>query len=147
MSRPEHLAPPEIFYNDTEARKYTANSRVAAIQAEMTERSLQLLNLSQPSFLLDIGCGSGLSGQVLEEHGHNWVGLDVSESMLQVALENAEGGGDLVLSDIGQGMGFRAGSFDGAISISVIQWLCNADKSDHVPRKRLMVWIVVGFNQ
>jgi 18S rRNA (guanine1575-N7)-methyltransferase len=105
----------------------------------MTERAIQLLNLDSPSLLLDIGCGSGLSGQVLEDHGHLWCGLDVSESMLQVALERGEGGGDLVLSDIGQGMGFRAGSFDGAISISVIQWLCNADKSDHVPRKRLMV--------
>jgi len=24
MSRPEHQAPPEIYYGDTEARKYTA---------------------------------------------------------------------------------------------------------------------------
>lgn len=24
MSRPEHQAPPEIFYGDVEARKYTA---------------------------------------------------------------------------------------------------------------------------
>jgi 18S rRNA (guanine1575-N7)-methyltransferase len=141
MSRPEHTAPPEIFYNDTEARKYTGNSRVVAIQAEMTERALELLNLDKAGMILDIGCGSGLSGQVLEEHGHMWCGLDVSESMLQVALERSEGGGDLILSDIGQGIGFRAGSFDGAISISVIQWLCNADKSDHVPRKRLMVYI------
>ena len=33
--RPEHLAPPEIFYDDTEAQKYTANSRIAAIQVEL----------------------------------------------------------------------------------------------------------------
>lgn len=26
MSRPEHIAPPEIFYGDTEAQKYTAKS-------------------------------------------------------------------------------------------------------------------------
>lgn len=30
--RPEHTAPPEIFYNDSEAQKYTQNSRIAAIQ-------------------------------------------------------------------------------------------------------------------
>lgn len=24
MSRPEHQAPPEVYYGDTEARKYTA---------------------------------------------------------------------------------------------------------------------------
>ncbi|CAF5036094.1 unnamed protein product, partial [Rotaria magnacalcarata] len=45
--------------------------------------------------------------------------------------------GDLVLGDIGYGMPFRAGSFDGAISISALQWLCQADKSYHNPVKRL----------
>jgi 18S rRNA (guanine1575-N7)-methyltransferase len=34
-------------------------------------------------------------------------------------------------------MGFRPGTFDGCISISVVQWLCNADKQSHNPRKRL----------
>ena len=30
--RPEHIAPPEIFYNSEEARKYTTNSRIMQIQ-------------------------------------------------------------------------------------------------------------------
>jgi hypothetical protein len=30
--RPEHTAPPEIFYNEDEARKYTTNSRMISIQ-------------------------------------------------------------------------------------------------------------------
>ena len=30
--RPEHTAPPEIFYGEEEARKYTTNSRMMAIQ-------------------------------------------------------------------------------------------------------------------
>lgn len=45
--------------------------------------------------------------------------------------------GDLVLGDLGQGLPFRAGSFDGAISISALQWLCNADQASHNPVKRL----------
>lgn len=64
--------------------------------------------------LLDIGCGSGLSGEILDEDGHIWVGMDISPSMLEVALER-EVEGDLFLQDIGQGLGFRPGSFDGAI--------------------------------
>ena len=28
------------------------------------------------------GCGSGLSGETLTEHGHHWIGYDISESML-----------------------------------------------------------------
>lgn len=38
---------------------------------------------------------------------------------------------------MGQGVPFKAGSFDGAISVSALQWLCNADKSCHEPSKRL----------
>lgn len=45
--------------------------------------------------------------------------------------------GDLLLSDLGDGLPFRAGTFDGAISVSTLQWLCNADKSYHNPAKRL----------
>ena len=45
--------------------------------------------------------------------------------------------GDLILGDMGDGMPFKAGTFDGAMSISALQWLCNADKSHHRPAKRL----------
>ena len=45
--------------------------------------------------------------------------------------------GDLILGDMGDGLPFKAGAFDGAISISALQWLCNADKAHHKPVKRL----------
>lgn len=45
--------------------------------------------------------------------------------------------GDLILGDMGQGLPFRAGIFDGAVSISALQWLCYADKTSHNPVKRL----------
>ncbi|KAH7929718.1 S-adenosyl-L-methionine-dependent methyltransferase [Leucogyrophana mollusca] len=130
MSRPELQAPPEIYYGDTEAKKYTKNTRNQQIQADMTYRALELLNLppDEPCFLLDIGCGSGLSGEILDEEGYIWAGVDIAPSMLEVALER-EVEGDLFLQDIGQGFGFRPGSFDGAISISVLQWLLNAETS------------------
>ncbi|KAM1067484.1 hypothetical protein FF1_022730 [Malus domestica] len=139
MSRPELQAPPEIFYNEEEARKYTRNSRIMEIQSELSHRALELLALPDdgvPRLLLDIGCGSGLSGDTLSESGHQWIGLDISQSMLDVALEN-EVEGELLLGDMGQGFGLRSGVIDGAISISAVQWLCNADKSSHNPRLRL----------
>ena len=108
----------------------------------MTRRALELLDLPGPSFILDIGCGSGLSGEILsaippEEGGpHTWVGMDISASMLDVALQR-DVEGDLLLADIGQGVPFRAGSFDAAISISAIQWLCNAENSETSPQGRL----------
>lgn len=136
--KPEYQAPPEMFYNETEARKYTQNSRIMDIQTQMTERALELLILPEDTscYILDLGCGSGLSGTVLEENGHVWVGLDISTSMLGVAKDR-EVEGDLILRDLGCGVPFRAGTFDGAISISTLQWLCNADKKSHNPVKRL----------
>ena len=108
----------------------------------MTTRALELLNLDTPSLILDVGCGSGLSGEILssvpEDEGgpHMWVGMDVSASMLDVALQR-DVEGDLLLADIGQGVPFRAGAFDAAISISAIQWLCNAESSETSPAGRL----------
>lgn len=136
MSRPEYTAPPEIFYNDEEAGKYTENTRVQQIQAEMTLRALELLNIPKGQFVLDIGCGSGLSGEILTEEGQYWIGMDIAASMLGQALDR-EVEGDLFLADMGAGVPFRAGTFDAAISISAIQWLCNADTSDANPKKRL----------
>ena len=122
-----------------EAGKYTKNSRIQQIQAELTERALELLNLPDDTsgFVLDIGCGSGLSGEVLEEYGHYWVGCDISRAMLDVARGEREVDGDLLLHDIGAGFGFRPGTFDGVISISCIQWLCNADYKSQNPWRRL----------
>lgn len=145
--RPEHLAPPEIFYNEDEAQKYTNNTRIIEIQVQMCERAIELLTLSEdePHMILDIGCGSGLSGSVLEDQGHTWIGIDIAKAMLDVAVER-EVEGDLVLGDMGQGMPFKAGTFDGAVSISALQWLCNADKKSHVPSKRLYQFFSTLFS-
>ncbi len=60
--------------------------------------------------------------------------MDISQHMLNVA-QSREVEGDMVLRDMGQGLPFRPGAFDGAISISALQWLCNADKSSHSPKR------------
>lgn len=138
------------------------------VQHEITERCLELLRISnQPRFVLDVGCGSGLSGKVLEEHGHVWVGCDVSRDMLNVAGERIAGSrirckdgdmievlyeedgdeevleclastGDLIHHDMGTGLPFRAASFDACISVSAIQWLCYSNSRQEIPKKRLM---------
>lgn len=122
--------------------------------------------------------------KVLEEHGHIWVGCDVSRDMLNMANErieqkrerayqhvddsdnssNDEGDeevdddddddeimqdgarqrksdpspGDLLHHDMGTGLPFRPATFDACISISALQWLCYANSSDQIPKRRLM---------
>jgi len=167
MSRPEHQNPPEIYYNDEEATKYTRNTRIIKIQRDLTQRCIEMANIPMldsgkerpdsesddmndsedegeyqmdPKMVLDIGCGSGLSGEILSEHGHSWIGCDISKSMLAVAQQEREVEGDLIEHDMGHGLPFRAGTFDAAISVSALQWLCNADKKVNKPAKRLKIF-------
>lgn len=94
MSRPELTGEASSYYNLKEARKYDSSSRMIGVQREITERAIELLKLpkGQPCLILDVGCGSGLSGRVLEEQGHVWVGCDISHDMLMVANERIQGG-------------------------------------------------------
>ncbi len=59
--------------------------------------------------------------------------------MLDVAVERGclANGGDVMRCDMGAGFGFRPGMFDGAISVSALQWLCYNDRKDHVSARRL----------
>jgi 18S rRNA (guanine1575-N7)-methyltransferase len=90
--RPEHQAPPEVYYNETEAKKYSRNTRVMEIQATMSDRAIEMLALpeDEPCMILDVGCGSGLSGECLTEQEHFWVGVDISQAMLDVAVDDRE---------------------------------------------------------
>ncbi|GMF51084.1 unnamed protein product [Phytophthora fragariaefolia] len=56
--------------------------------------------------------------------------------MLDIASER-DSSGDVFLQDMGGGLPFRPGVFDGCISISAVQWLCYSDKKEHTARKRL----------
>lgn len=136
--RPEHTAPATEFYSVEGAAKYVKSSRINLVQTTLAERCMELLALppGEQTLLLDIGTGTGLSGEVLTNGGHHWMGFDISSAMLAEALEK-DVEGDLLEADAGLGVPFRMGTFDGAISVSAIQWLCNADRSDHNPYKRM----------
>lgn len=135
--RPEESGPADSFYDETEAHKYLHSSRMIEIQTTMAERALEMLCLPDdvPSLILDVGCGTGLSGEVIEEAGHTWVGVDISRDMLCVA-QRREVEGELAHADMGVGLPFRQGVFDGLISISAIQWLCYSNDESN-PRLRL----------
>lgn len=54
----------------------------------MSERALELLNIENEEnlLILDIGCGSGISGHTISENNHMWIGLDISRDMLSYIL-------------------------------------------------------------
>ncbi|MES1920873.1 Williams Beuren syndrome chromosome region 22 protein, variant 2 [Bonamia ostreae] len=104
----------------------------------MSERAFELmqLNLETPNVVLDIGCGSGLSGEILRDKNCYWIGTDISTSMLDICRErhlNPE----ISLADMGHGLPFRENFFDGCISVSALQWICNASTSKQNPLHRI----------
>lgn len=135
--RPERTGAAEKFYNKSEASKYEQNSRMATTQRHLAERALHLIDLKEgvPALILDVGCGTGYSGRPLEKAGHTWIGTDISESMLSAARAPTRRR-DVVCADVGVGLGYRKGSFDGAVSVSAVQWLCVATRPEHDPYKR-----------
>ncbi len=134
--RPERSGPAEAVYSGAEAARYSGSARMATTQRHLAERALHLLALPPGRLLLDIGCGSGYSGAALEREGHAWIGVDISTEMLRAARA-ANRPRDLLAMDVGQRLAFRRGMFDGAVSISAVQWLCFATKAGHDPEKRV----------
>ena len=43
----------------------------------------------------------------------------------------------MIRNDIGMGFSFKPGTFDAAISISALQWLCTAEKKSQEPFQRI----------
>uniref|UniRef100_V5IIY5 Protein carboxyl methylase n=1 Tax=Ixodes ricinus TaxID=34613 RepID=V5IIY5_IXORI len=139
--RPEYAAPPEIFYNEQEAAKYTSKfsyhgDPVGDVGAR--DRAAGPCPKTECHFILDLGCRQRTQAATSSRNrGHVWVGVDISQAMLNRGTGRAKLRGDMLLGDLGHGVCFRAGAFDGAISISALQWLCNADKKSHNPVQRL----------
>lgn len=131
--RPERAAmggKADKFYVEEEAHRYTQTGTRTPIQAELTERALQFACLSakrdpRALMVIDVGCGSGLSGCVLTSHGFSeWIGLDISLPMLRLASTSRECLGRIVAANMGQGLPLRTAAFEAAVSISAVQWLC-----------------------
>lgn len=83
-TKPESIRKSKYFESSYVNSNVLQSSRIIDIQVQMTERAIELLLLPEdtPCFILDVGCGSGLSGSVLEDQGHVWVGMDISTAML-----------------------------------------------------------------
>lgn len=71
--------------------QYTHNTRIMTVQAKLTARAVELLQLDEAEIhesgsklVLDVGCGSCLSAAVLREAGYEWVGIDIAPAMLEV---------------------------------------------------------------
>ena len=71
------------FYHQFYIMNCPCSTRMMEIQSQMSERALELLALpaDRPCMVLDIGCGSGLSGECLDEQGHFWYEYSVEHHL------------------------------------------------------------------
>lgn len=145
MGLPELSGPAELYYDAERSARYTQNSRIVHIQRELAERCVDLLEMEEAGLVLDIGCGSGLSGGVLTECGHMWVGVDISTDMLGLCRKRGEGL-DCVRMDMGSGLHFQPGMFDGVISVSAIQWLFQSYESGSHPIRRIRTFFTALYS-
>ncbi|MCT4558009.1 MAG: methyltransferase domain-containing protein [Pelagimonas sp.] len=89
------------------------------VTPKRTAQALRQFVMDSKTPVLDVGCGTGLSGQALVSEGFDVIdGLDVSEPMLRLAEKKAIYR-DLILSDPGLPLprGFRAMAAIGVIGI------------------------------
>jgi 18S rRNA (guanine1575-N7)-methyltransferase len=117
---PEDYILPELYYTEERAKQYDQNNRIQQVQREMTQRALELLRITSPALYLDIGCGTGISMQVLREAGFDGMGIDIAEPMLAIARQK---GLKVLKADFTIQIPFDSDSFDFIISISTLQWI------------------------
>lgn len=121
MKPEEQFLPAEEYYRKPQS--YSHLTRIRNVQREITQQCLEFLSLKKESLILDIGCGTGISGSELANEGHHWIGCDISIDMLKENENDENCAIALLNTDIGNGLPFLPASFDAAVSVSCIQWL------------------------
>ena len=113
--RPEDVTSAEEFYEKT-AAQYESPGMVRT-QQRLTRRAIELLGLSKGK-VLDVGCGTGVSTDVLAQH-FDAVGVDVSEKMVGIAKQS---GLKCSVANATK-LPFKESTFDGIVSVSAVQWV------------------------
>ena len=110
-------------YFDENAERYSESQKIEIMQKKLSEKAACLASWPKGSKILDVGCGPGFSIDVLQKRGYDVVGIDISPKMIRIAKDK---GFNVVQSDATK-MPFDDESFDGLVSISLLQWLGNKE--------------------
>ncbi|MFA5303884.1 MAG: class I SAM-dependent methyltransferase [Candidatus Nanoarchaeia archaeon] len=106
------------YYSKENAKLYELSGAYRRIQESMTSDALSISEFHPDSLILDLGCGTGFSLNVLKKSGFNAIGIDVSFEMIKYAKAKMF---KVILGNMNS-LPFKNESFDNLISISVIQW-------------------------
>jgi arsenite methyltransferase len=92
--------------------------------AEATDELVQLCHIGDSAYVLDVGCGAGVTPVYLaKQHGCRVVGVDISEGMIERSRERAARDGAMDRTEFrvadAQDLPFEDGLFDAVITESV----------------------------
>lgn len=112
-------------YMGEKAQVYERRRGLKRIKIATTTRALELLDLEKKAFILDIGCGTGWSTEIIKNEGHIVIGLDLSKDMIKLAHKK---GFDTIIADM-RYIGIKSNYFDGSISISALNFVAEKSKT------------------
>lgn len=103
-------------------KRSTLNSLQYIIDEKLNDREDGAIEMGASTLILDLGCGSGFSSEILIENGFRVIGIDILDDMLSKAGEKKNNFKDykaleLVLADINY-LPIKPNSVDHIISIS-----------------------------
>lgn len=104
---------------------YEKRRGLKRIKVKTTLIALDLLNLPKGSYILDVGCGTGWSTEVIQSRGYRVMGIDVSREMVEITRQK---GYDVIVSDM-RNIKLEDEVFDGVISISALNFVAEGCKS------------------
>jgi 18S rRNA (guanine1575-N7)-methyltransferase len=114
---------PSYFYTKEESKKYDKSKSISKIQTNLTDLVLTELNLKPNSYILDAGCGSGISSSHLISNSHKVLGIDISKNMLELAKNKGIETLHCSFEQILEKNNKLNKTFDAIISISALQWV------------------------
>lgn len=108
------------YLGDEAAEIYERRTGLKKLKQKATLKAIEFLGLKKNSLILDAGCGTGWSTEVIQEMGYRVIGFDISKSMLKIARRK---GFKVVLCDLRHLKCFKPNTFDGIISISALNFI------------------------
>ncbi|GAB1608505.1 18S rRNA (guanine-N(7))-methyltransferase bud23-like [Argonauta hians] len=127
-----------LFYTTELAVSFKNNARKLEIQNSILEKIFEIIcsiYYKNPLLLLDIGCGTGISGESFIPNNCYLIGTDICMPMLSLAknkefLKNC----NYLQLDNSDKFPFRANCFNVIISTSFLQWLLVRKDSKYILR-------------
>lgn len=117
---------PRQYWNRERVEDYDKNSSIRKTQQMLTRRAIEIMNPGKGNSVLDIGCGTGFSMEVLKSEGLKPVGVDVSLPMLEISKTRAF----KVMAGDMKNLPIKSESFDNFVSISTLQWISGTSRDE-----------------